>query len=136
MSVVIYFIKNESEGAFLYPNRRRSGVSAINVIKKLCSKHLTTLEGYLKSVRLITNSRYRIPVVLSSKCVFFSTKGFYDYESIWVNYMEIKEIVYLEKHILFIFDEQYQLKVEFSTKNYQRLVTLIFKVLKYKDSLE
>lgn len=133
---MIYFIKNESEGAFLYPNRRRSGVSAINVIKKLSIQHLTTLEGYLKSVRLITNSRYKIPLVLSSKYVFFSTKAFYDYDSIWINYMAIKEIIYLEKHIIFIFDEQYQLKVEFSTKNYQRLVTLIFKVLKYKDSLE
>lgn len=133
---MIYFIKNESDGAYIYPNRRRSGASSIAVIKKLCIKHLTTLEGYLKSARLITNCRYKIPIVLSSKYVFFSTKAIHDFDSIWINYMQIREIIYLERHIIFIFDEQYQLKIEFSTKNYQRLVTLIFKVLKYKDSLE
>ena len=49
--------------------------------------------------------------------------------------MAIKEIAYLNKSIIFIFDEKYQLEVNISTKS-QRLVSLIFKVLNYKVSLE
>lgn len=133
---MIYFIKNEVDGAMLYPNKRRSGPSALSVIKKLCHQHLTTFEGYTKTVRKIITEQQKIPIVLSSKYAFFSTKSYKDIDSIWINYMAIKEIAYLNKSIIFIFDEKYQLEVNISTKSYQRLVSVIFKVLKYKESLE
>ncbi|WP_162146945.1 competence protein ComK [Acholeplasma granularum] len=133
---MIYYIKNEQDGAYVYPNRRISGYSALTVIKKLCLKHLTTLEGYIKSVKPIIDDKYKIPVVLSHKYAFFSTKSMRDYDSIWINYMAIKEIVYLDKNILFIFDEKYQLSIKLSTKSYQKLVRIIIIILKYKKSLE
>jgi len=124
------------DGAYVYPNRRRSGYTALSVIKKICLKHLTTFDAYLKTVRLIMPDRYKIPIVLSSRYAFFSTKSYRAVDSIWINYMEVKEIVYLRKIVIFIFDEKYKLSIEMTTKNYQRLVSLIFKVLKYRESLD
>lgn len=136
MILVIYYIKNEVDGAYIYPNKRRSGYTAFGVVKKICLKHLTTFEAYLKTVRLIMPDRYKIPIVLSSRYAFFSTRSYKDIDSIWINYMEIKEIVYLRTSIIFIFDEKYELNIEMTTKNYQRLVSIIFKVLKYRESLD
>lgn len=133
---MIYYIQNENDGAYIYPNKKRANFTALSVIKNICIKHLTSLESYLKAVKNILDSRYRIPIVLSSKYAFFSTKAMRNIDSIWINYFAVKEIIYLEKTIVFIFDVHHRLEIEISSKNYQRLVSLIFKVLKYKSSLE
>ena len=133
---MIYYIQNEKDGAYIYPHKKRVGFTALSVIKSICVDHLTSLESYLKSVKRILDSRYRIPIVLSSRYAFFSTKAIRNIDSIWINYFAVKEIIYLEKTIMFIFDVNHRLEIEISTKNYQRLVSLIFKVLKYKSSLE
>lgn len=136
MITLIYFIRNETDGAYIYPNRRQSGLSNISVIRKICNKHLTSFESYLKSIRRIFQEQYHIPIVLSGKLAFFSTKSYRSIDNIWINYLAIKEIIYLEKTMIFIFDERYQLEVKITTERYQRIVTLIFKILKYKESLE
>lgn len=136
MIKLIYFIRNETDGAYIYPNRRRSGVSNMSVLRKICHKHLTSFESYLKSIRHMFQEQYQIPIVLSGRYAFFSTKSYRSVDNIWINYLAIKEIIYLDKKMIFIFDEKYQLEVEMTSKRYQRLVSLIFKILKYKESLE
>lgn len=133
---MIYYIKNEVGGAFIYPFKRFAGASTLSTVKSLCLKHLFTLEGYLKSAKKILNIQYKIPIIISRSTALFSIKGYKDYENIWINYHAIKEIYYQKEMIVFIFDTHHLLEVKLSSKSYQRIVMTIFEILKYKDSLE
>lgn len=133
---MIYYIKNEADGGYVYPNRRKIAQSAKGALNKICMKYLTTLEGYLKSVEKIVTIKYKIPIVLSDSIAFFPTNGMKSYDVIYLNFFAIEEIIYLENEIVFIFDDIHQLKINFKTKNYQRLVQTIFIILNYKKSLE
>ncbi|WP_162164081.1 competence protein ComK [Acholeplasma hippikon] len=132
---MINYIKNDFDGGMTYPNKELIERSALGVIKKLCMRNLFTLEGYLKATKKTFNLGYKVPIYINDHHIFIYTKALKDYDNIFINYTEIKEVKSNKFGIEITFNNLEKIEVKLSIKNYKRLVMTIFSLYKYKESL-
>ena len=131
--IKINYIKNDSNNTIINPFLVINDKRAIYYIKELCMAHLFTLEGYFKTVKKNLFIKQKIPIYLNSKTILFYNNGFMDYDSIFINYLEIKEIKQMKDNLIIIFRDNEQLKVDFSYYEYLSHVKRVKKILNYKN---
>lgn len=113
----------------------KMGRSALGIIKELYHKNLSSLEGYIKSVRKMLNLKYKIPFFINDFYIFIYDKSYKDYETIFINYKEIRYIKKMNKNICIHFHNDDVIMVNLSLNIYERLVMSISLIDKYKKSL-
>ena len=84
----------------------------------------------------MTNLKYKIPVILSRSRILFQTGSFQSYETMWINFFEIKAVVYDQKGMVCYFGDGSFLKTELSERQFKEISHSIFNLLKYKERLE
>lgn len=131
----INYIKNEIDGGYIYPGKIKMGRSALGIIKELYYKNLSSLEGYIKSVRKMLNLKYKIPFFINDFYIFIYDKSYKDYETIFINYKEIRYIKKMNENICIHFHNDDVIMVNLSLNIYERLVMSISLIDKYKKSL-
>lgn len=132
---MINYIKNEKDGGYDYPNKNFKKRSALGLIKMLCHENLFTLEGYLKTVKKQLDLGNKVPIFINFNLIFFYTKDLNNYENIFINYSEIKDVKEISEAIEITFQNNEIIKVDISRNQYKRLVMTIFRLYKYKESL-
>lgn len=132
---MICYIKNTPTGIYLQGNETSRAHSALGVIKELCRKHLFELEGYLESTKLILNIKYKIPIYISNQLVFFYLSGLREFETIFINYRAIKNVVFLAQKTQIEFLDGSSLLLEISKRVYQKMIIVVKQVINYKNSL-
>ena len=133
--MLIYYIYNTSDGGIIEPGTIVAGRSAFGVVKKLCMKHLFTYESYIKSVQKNISKMRKVPVILSSHLVLFSTAAINSYEGVWINWVMIKKIDIFGDNMTITFDEKCRLNVKLSEIAYQCNHRKIMQIINYKNSL-
>lgn len=89
---MIDYIKNEQLKTVIYKNNmcEYKNQSAQAFIKQLCHEKLFTYEGYKKATKIMLKYKYKIPLYIDEYLQLIPTKGYKEYDSIWINIAAIK----------------------------------------------
>ena len=131
------YIINTSSGCTVFNQKEETySITQLTFIKKLCEKHLFTLDGYLKSVKKHLKISYKIPIIINESLILFSTQAFRNYENIWINYANIQHIVFLKNQTNITFYDQTSLTIKITEQQYANIVHKINEIRHYKLSLK
>ncbi|NLK12173.1 MAG: hypothetical protein GX312_01085 [Candidatus Phytoplasma sp.] len=131
------YIINTASGCTVFNQKEETYfITQLTFIKKLCEKHLFTLEGYLKSVKKHLKISYKIPIVINESLILFSTQAFRDYENIWINYANIEKTIFFKNQTKIIFFDKTELTIKITEEQYANIVHKINEIRHYKLSLK
>jgi competence transcription factor ComK len=122
IKTMIEYMKQQSEGLAVYQTDSIEfyRMSTLRYIKLKCEHALFTYDGYIKSCKKISNSSYKIPVIIDDETMLIPCGNTRQYETIWVNYPAIKSITECSEGIYFTFISGRELKLKITRTIWMR----------------
>ena len=129
---IIYLHERDNYAKVYY----EEGVKVVNSIKseikKIASKHLFSIDGYLFSVRKELSLKYKIPIYFSSRLFLFCIKT--KNEMFLVNYFSIYKILY-QDNIVIVFNNGELLELSISKDKIVNQMKKVELILNYINNL-
>lgn len=106
------------------------------LINLICNKYLIDYKSYRRLVFRETNIYRQTPVYLSEELILFPTGPISSYETSWINYSNIKKVIFKNNNICrIIFTNNESLITKMSKKYYNNKVDEITQIRRYLNSL-
>lgn len=134
---MIEYIQNDMHGSTIFYQDKEvySKRSAFYEIKQLCYQHFFSYEGYIKSIKKMTNERKLIPIIINQEHVFLPTSRVRNYENKWINIESIYQINPKDKGVEIIFFSGRKLYVDYSLQQLKNKLKRIMKIKSMKVNI-
>jgi len=134
---MIEYIQNKTHGSTIFYQDKEvySKRSAIYEIKNLCIQHFFSYEGYIESVKKLTQERKLIPVVMDDEHSFLPTSRVRDYENIWINVGAIYQLNPKNNEVEIVFYSGRKLYVRHSLNYLKNKIKVAMKIKSMKVNI-
>lgn len=127
---MIEFMMNHQDGTLIYQHSGTMLVQTrlLTTINQLCMDHLTTYEGYRKSVQYIFQRSYALPIYLCDEMQFIPSGRYRSYETIYVNVAAIQTYKPSSQGLLITFISGRTCDIKVSLYRFEKQLHLLHKI--------